>query len=251
MRFVIPDSLLALLHAAQAQVEVEGEIEAFLMFPGLGPAYYLTADGRVLVDASDWDGSPIGEASDEDAISAIAAGVRVAGVRELLELLPVAPPGASPCASCGGERYNPSGFVCNECGGRGWTLPPSVTMIAPCESVRSYASQLGSDVKQMANSEGDVISLRRGLPFARTGYRPYPERVFAFARVDPSSVKPVEGFSRDVSRGEWMLVPFDDRTRDLEPTLRWADDLERAKPILRRAYCPDSRSHRIHAAFRL
>jgi predicted transport protein len=45
-----------------------------------------------------------------------------------------------------------------------------------------------------------------------------------------------EGFTRDVSRGEWLLVPFEDRTRDLEISVRSTDDFEKAKPLIRQAH---------------
>jgi predicted transport protein len=240
MRFVVRDRLLTLLRAARrarggVTSSLAGETEVFCLFPGLGPAYYLTVDGRVLVDAEDWDGSPIREATDGHAMSAIVAGARGTGVRELLDLLPSAPANARPCADCRGGRYEPSGSVCSSCGGLGWTVPTSVALLALCESVRLYARQLGSGAEPSADQEGTTF-IRRGSPFARVCHLPHPERVVIFVRVDPRSVNLEEGFTRDVSRGEWLLVPFEDRTRDLEITVRSTEDLERAKPLIRRAH---------------
>jgi predicted transport protein len=238
MRFVIRDPLLTILRARRARQEArypgEGQKDAILIYPGLGPALYLTLDRRVLIDARDWDGSPIREASDEDAIGAIVVGVRSTGIRELLDLLPSAPANARPCAVCRGERYD-EGIVCSSCFGLGWTVPTGIALLALCESVRAYVSQLGSDVEQSVNKEVATFS-RLGLPFARVYHRPYPERVIIFARVDPSSVGLEEGFTRDVSRGEWLLVPFEDRTRDLEISVRSTDDFEKAKPLIRQAH---------------
>lgn len=58
----------------------------------------------------------------------------------------------------------------------------------------------------------------------------YPNRLLVTLRLDPASVKPEEGFSRDVSQvGHWG-------TGDVELTLRGQADLERARPLLERSY---------------
>src|SRR5260221_3431644 len=176
VRFVIRDPLLTLLRAVRARRErvtcpIEGENEAFLIFGGLGPACYLMLDGRILVDAGDWDGSPIREANSEYAIAAIVAGARSTGVLELLDLLPGAPANARPCADCRGERYQ-EGVVCFNCWGLGWTVPTSIALLALCESVRSYVSQLGSDVERLVDKEAVTFSRCRS-PFARVYHRPY------------------------------------------------------------------------------
>jgi len=127
-RFTVSPSLRAMLEARRRDGgdEVERESDAFLLDPGLGPASYLTGDGRVLIDGRDWDGDAIREATDDEATTAIVVGAKKTGVAELLALLPPRPSGAVPCATCSGGRWakvHPSAdltIVCPTCGGRGW-----------------------------------------------------------------------------------------------------------------------------------
>src|SRR4051812_23521088 len=117
MRFTLPADVLAALRARSAQErwppdpEVRKYGEAFLLYPGLGPALYLLEDGRVLVDARGWEGvyrdgvmkeGPIREASDDEAVGALVVGARETGIAALLSLLPPAPARASPCPRCAG-----------------------------------------------------------------------------------------------------------------------------------------------------
>jgi hypothetical protein len=67
MRFVLPTSLLEELQVwrgSRPLDPVEREQDAFCLDPGLGPAFFLTSDGRVLVDGTGWDDTPIREATD-------------------------------------------------------------------------------------------------------------------------------------------------------------------------------------------
>jgi hypothetical protein len=132
MRFDLPATLLEELRAwrdSRPQDPVEHERDAFCLDPGLGPAYFLTVGGRVLVDATCWDGTPIREASDAESLAAIVVGARKTGLAKLLDLLPRAPDGAPTCDRCGGDRYAPlvaghpesATFVCPDCHGVGWT----------------------------------------------------------------------------------------------------------------------------------
>jgi len=73
------------------QEEVEKEHDAFLLEPGMGPMRYLTVDGRVLTDGRSWDGAPLREATDTEAIAALVTGAEKTGIRELLGLLPPCP----------------------------------------------------------------------------------------------------------------------------------------------------------------
>ncbi|SIT36581.1 conserved hypothetical protein [Paraburkholderia ribeironis] len=58
----------------------------------------------------------------------------------------------------------------------------------------------------------------------------YPNRLLVTLKLDPASVEPEEGFSRDVRQvGHWG-------TGDVELTLRGQADLERARPLLERSY---------------
>jgi hypothetical protein len=106
------------------QDEVEDAHDAFLLDPGMGPMTYLTSDGRVLLDFRSWDGDPLREADENEAIGAILVGAKKTGVTALLDLLPAAPHGARPCPECGGRRWTVVGgqheIVCGRCHGRGW-----------------------------------------------------------------------------------------------------------------------------------
>ena len=133
MRFTIPTSILARLRQERVRRpdnELQDREDAFLLFPGMGPALFLTADGRILKDARDWDESAnVEEGSDDDAVAAIVIGAENWDIPELLSLLPEAPQNSRPCPQCGGSRWfsfrnyhgNPAKIICPECGGRGWT----------------------------------------------------------------------------------------------------------------------------------
>jgi hypothetical protein len=137
MRFGIPVHLLRVLRAWRAARPSDAllvEHDAFMLDPGLGPALILTADGRVLIDGTCWDNTPIREATDGEASEAIVIGARKTGIAALLELLPPRPAGAKDCPRCLGARFAkpfvqgasaaqleelPS-FICSVCHGLGW-----------------------------------------------------------------------------------------------------------------------------------
>lgn len=133
MRFSVSPALIEQLRRVHQERGWRDEVitshDSFLLDPGLGPAYYLTADGRVLVDGSGWDGTPLREADDDEATAAVVVGAKKTGVRELLALLPERPSGAANCEKCGGARWmslgqdvsgQPVSVICVECRGRGW-----------------------------------------------------------------------------------------------------------------------------------
>jgi hypothetical protein len=132
MRFVLPPSLLGELQAWRASRppdRVEGAHDAFCLDPGMGPAFFLTSDGRVLVDGTCWDDTPIREASEAEAFASIVVGARKTGLVGLLDLLPAHPDGAPTCTRCHGGRYasltpDLPPFVCPDCHGLGWTAAP-------------------------------------------------------------------------------------------------------------------------------
>jgi hypothetical protein len=136
MRFTLSEALLAKLRAAQARRTGHDEIaereDAFMLDPGMGPPTYLTADGRVLLDVTDWEDGAVREASDDEAIAGLVAGAKKTGVTELLDLVPPCPAHAQTCAACHGGRWmqfgteissgKPGRIVCWECSGRGWSI---------------------------------------------------------------------------------------------------------------------------------
>lgn len=109
--------------------EIEVQHDAFLLYPGMGPMLYLTADGRILQDSRGWDGDSVVEVFGYDANAALLLGAKITGIRELLNLLPPPPPGAAVCTKCNGTRMaaqiegSSHEFPCIACEARGWKLP--------------------------------------------------------------------------------------------------------------------------------
>jgi len=125
MRFTLSKFLLSELRARKDEPDdaIRKWGEAFLLDPGLDPALWLLADGRVIVDERAFGSEVVRAASDEEAIGAIVIGTRKTGVHELLTLLPTRPPHATECSRCGGNGSVPmasSEVVCVECHGAGW-----------------------------------------------------------------------------------------------------------------------------------
>lgn len=133
----IPDELRSKLRSLQeeqkknpcpfADPKLQQE-DAVWMYLGMGPAMYLTFDGRVLIDSYDWDGKPLREAQSlKEVASALALGARKCSMPELRDLLPRKPENAETCSMCQGSGYiNPPNssnqdfwFLCS-CGGLGW-----------------------------------------------------------------------------------------------------------------------------------
>jgi hypothetical protein len=136
-RFCIPDDLVPTLRALRARQRdwrplIDAEDVVHLYY-GLGPAQFLTFDGRVLVDNYDWDGSGAYEVSEpKEAWSAVVVGADVFGCPELLRLLPRRPATASDCPACRGAGWHflpcadgrQGKVVCwDVCGGLGWVNP--------------------------------------------------------------------------------------------------------------------------------
>ena len=133
MRFSIPPDLLRKLRertASRTKNDVELAEDAFLLHPGMGPALYLTFDGRILKDSRDWDESAaIEEGTEDDAVAALVIGAENMNLRELIDLLPKKSPNTQTCVRCSGSRWfafkdyfgRPARIICPECRGRGYT----------------------------------------------------------------------------------------------------------------------------------
>jgi hypothetical protein len=132
--FRISPELLAALRSFQAgrgNDRVAEEHDAFMLDPGLGPATYLTSDGRILWDDDLWDVP----GTRAEAVASIFAGIRKTGIAALREILPVRPSDATDCGNCEGTgRWDAHGrlkdvtgpsssFICMECAGLGWKDP--------------------------------------------------------------------------------------------------------------------------------
>jgi hypothetical protein len=127
--FDLPGPLRKSLEDQRAQRSwrdpIEWDYDAFLLDPGLGPATYLTADGRILWDDDGWGV----QATRREIYVALTAGARKTGITALLALLPARPEDADPCTRCDGTgRWaglrSVSGEVismcCPDCGSLGW-----------------------------------------------------------------------------------------------------------------------------------
>lgn len=113
----------------QRQDAVETEQDAFLLDPGMGPMTYITADGRILLDMHTWDGAPLREATDDEAIVTLVAGAEKTSIGELLDLIPEGPPDGLQCPMCAGTRWFTFGelrLVCRLCHGRGWATQDEI-----------------------------------------------------------------------------------------------------------------------------
>ena len=101
-------------------------------------------------------------------------------------------------------------------------------MVDRYEALKAYLEALGDDVQQTTLSY--YIAFKRIKNFACIEFRPTTSRIYVFVKVDPTTIALEPGFTRDVSK----IGHFG--TGDLEITLSTPDDLERAKPLIKRSY---------------
>lgn len=96
------------------------------------------------------------------------------------------------------------------------------------EALKAFLLELGDDVqiKELKN----YIAFKRLRNFACIEFSPQAGKIYAYIKVNPDTVKLIEGFVRDVRNiGHWG-------TGDLEITIMSDNDLERAKPLLVKSY---------------
>lgn len=140
----------------------EEEHHAYLLDPGLGPATYLTADGRVLWLDDGWDV----KATRAAVYVAIRVGAAKTKVPQLLSLLPKAPPDAAPCGECDGTGlYSAHGAL------KAGRLPPS--MPSPAND-RFPFCKTPSMQARLTSSRATTGPRRRGV---RRGSPPVPQRI--------------------------------------------------------------------------
>src|ERR1051325_3900959 len=133
MRFEIPANLIPKLRELQSEQDYPDDVlrleDAVVLTLGLGPAMYLTFDGRVIVHAYMEDEPPRESSDPKEAYTAIVVGADTRGAPELLSLLPPRPSDAIDCAACRGSGWikmgrdiygEPAKISCWECGGLGW-----------------------------------------------------------------------------------------------------------------------------------
>lgn len=130
------DELAAREHA-RANVLRADEVDepTVWLHTDLGPSFYLTRSGRILVlDAFETNASPR-EATADEAAAALVLGARNLAAPRLLELLPRKPGGALQCRRCEGSRWwtmehrdvhgKEVTIICPVCSGKGWTRDDS------------------------------------------------------------------------------------------------------------------------------
>ncbi|MFE1962526.1 DUF5655 domain-containing protein [Streptomyces sp. NPDC059479] len=108
------------------------------------------------------------------------------------------------------------------------------TLDAAPASLRALYGELDERLTASGEVEVDVklhyVAYRRMMNVACVIFRPKNEEVLVYLKVDPDTVPLEEGFSRDM-RGIGHLG-----TGDLEVRIGSAADLERAGPLIRRAF---------------
>ncbi len=95
-------------------------------------------------------------------------------------------------------------------------------------ALKAYLVGLGDDVEETRTKR--YAAFRRIKNFVCVILRAHSEQLLIYVKVDPSSIRLQEGFTRDMSdTGHWG-------TGDLEVTLRSMDDFEQAKPLFLKSY---------------
>ncbi|MDT3728855.1 DUF5655 domain-containing protein [Streptomyces sp. DSM 41972] len=123
-------------------------------------------------------------------------------------------------------------------GAAGGGQQTSAQATAPAGAVPGCLQDLYTELDEALTAWGDVevaqlrhyIAYRRMVNVASVIFRPKHEAILVYLKVDPDTVELEEGFSRDM-RGIGHLG-----TGDLEVRIASAADLERAGPLIRRAF---------------
>lgn len=114
----------------------------------------------------------------------------------------------------------------------------SVQAIAAAAAIPGCLQNLYAELDEALTAWGEVevaqlrhyIAYRRMVNVASVIFRPKHEAILVYLKVDPDTVELEEGFSRDM-RGIGHLG-----TGDLEVRIASAADLEKAGPLIRRAF---------------
>jgi predicted transport protein len=96
------------------------------------------------------------------------------------------------------------------------------------EQLKAYLTAQGDDV--VVKTTEYYIAYRRMRNYVTVEFRSQANKLLVYARVDPKSIVLENGFTRDMTN----IGHFG--TGDLEITVANSADLERAKPLLDRAY---------------
>jgi len=96
------------------------------------------------------------------------------------------------------------------------------------ESLKAFAEALGDDVQVKVLKY--YIAFKRINNFMCVEFAPQKKEIRVFLKIDPSTIKLENGFSRDVSNiGHYA-------PGDLELIITTDDDLEKAKPLIAQSY---------------
>lgn len=96
------------------------------------------------------------------------------------------------------------------------------------EQLKAYLTAQGDDV--IVKTTEYYIAYRRMRNYVTVEFRSQANKLLIYARIDPTTVDLTAGFTRDMRN----IGHFG--TGDLEITIAAPDDLEKAKPLLDRAY---------------
>lgn len=96
------------------------------------------------------------------------------------------------------------------------------------EALRAWTKALGDDVQQ--NVLQYYVAFKRFKNFCCVEVHPKSGTILLYVKVNPSTVQLEDGYTRDVRE----IGHFG--TGDLEITIRTAEDLEKAKPLILRSY---------------
>ncbi len=96
------------------------------------------------------------------------------------------------------------------------------------EALKNFCLSLGDDVQMKALKY--YIAFKRIKNFACVEVHPTRGTVLVYLKLDPDSIELIDGFTRDVrDLGHYG-------TGNLEVTLRFMDDLDKAKPLILQSY---------------
>ncbi|MBI1313640.1 hypothetical protein GC176_20300 [bacterium] len=125
--FKLTEQQLVLLRQRRSECSsdpIANEYDAFMLYPGMGPAIYITADGRIIwYDYGEWG---VGDSLTlKDAIFGVVAGIPETRIESLREVLPRRPNDSTTCKLCDGSGRMQvpmltKSFICSDCGGLGW-----------------------------------------------------------------------------------------------------------------------------------
>ena len=142
----------------------------------------------------------------------------------MLEMVNAVSASSSPSTAGGGDDASPKTYK---------TVSEVLASLDPplmelYEALRKQVLALGDDIQEKRLKY--YVAFKRLRNFACVDVRPKEPAVLVYLKVQPSEVTLTTGFTRDVSEiGHYG-------TGDLEVKIRTPEDLERAKPLIRKSY---------------